>query len=428
MDAFAAAMAAPIVLPVPDVFAVPPVLPRLRRRLMALRMLLLLCTLDLPSYTLVGGVTEPASERGLIIAGSSNWLPDWVSLGMSTGAESARNLESGFFSGNLDMVGVGEALPVSAIPSCSKLKPPEPRVLTASSLPPILAGRDWLPAGAISTLLSAVWSSGLVRLAGLPFGVLGLMPVFMVLVRVFAAFCAAVNTVEKKPVPGVEGPAFSGIGVRGAAVMLESLLGPMLAVEPALDRLDDIIFPAGSTTTLGIWAGREEAGDDDMLLWRESVGVGGVLTIAGGKFSACGGVRGGAEVSMVGWGRKGRKGSLGDAATGSSAWWSKGGTAWARPVLEVASLLARLSEDFLLRKALRNLPAGDFDRWPGWSWGASRASLGSEGLDEFDGVLKSGDWLLGSDTASEWSPLSRAWMAARCCSWIKGDDVVKWPI
>jgi len=408
MDAFAATMAAPIVLPVPDVLAVPPVLPRLRRRLMALRILLLLCTLDLPSYTLVGGVTEPASERGLIEAGSSNWLPSWASLGMSTGAESARDLDSSFFSGNLGVVGVCEALLASAIPSCSKLKLPEPRVLTAGSLPPIVAGRDWLPVGTLSALPSVVWSSSLARLAGLPFGVFGLMPVFMVLVRVFAAFCAAENTVEKKPVPGVEGPAFSGIGVRGAAVMLESLLGPMLAVEPALDRLDEIIFPAGSTTTLGIWDGREETGDDEMLSWRESVGVGGVLTIAGGKFSVCGGVRGGAEVSMVGWGRKGRKGSLGDAATGSSAWWSKGGIAWARPVLEAASLLARLSEDFLLRKALRNLPAGDFDRCPGCSWGASRASLGSEGLDEFDRVLRRGDWLLGGGTASEWSPLSRA--------------------
>jgi hypothetical protein len=48
----------------------------------------------------------------------------------------------------------------------------------------------------------------------------------MLLLKVFAAFCAAVKTVEKKPPdPGVVEP-FSGVGVKGADVIFDSLLGP----------------------------------------------------------------------------------------------------------------------------------------------------------------------------------------------------------
>lgn len=60
------------------------------------------------------------------------------------------------------------------------------------------------------------------------------MPVFwIVLVSEVAAFCAAEKTDEKKPlppdgVPGLLAVPFSGVGVKGARVMLDSLLGPIL--------------------------------------------------------------------------------------------------------------------------------------------------------------------------------------------------------
>jgi hypothetical protein len=76
----------------------------------------------------------------------------------------------------------------------------------------------------------------------------------MLVVREFAAFCAAENTVLKKPV-GLDGVTdlFSGVGVRGADVMLESLLGPK-AVDVDLTRRCDIIFPEGDVMTLGLEA------------------------------------------------------------------------------------------------------------------------------------------------------------------------------
>jgi hypothetical protein len=76
-----------------------------------------------------------------------------------------------------------------------------------------------------------------------------------VLLRVLAAFCAADKTLEKKPAPGVGGTAFSGVGVRGAVMKFESLLGPMLAAEPDLALLCDIMLPDGDTTTLGFEIG-----------------------------------------------------------------------------------------------------------------------------------------------------------------------------
>ena len=76
----------------------------------------------------------------------------------------------------------------------------------------------------------------------------------MLVVREFAAFCAAENTVLKKPVllDGVT-DLFSGVGVRGADVMLESLLGPK-AVDVDLTRRCDIIFPEGDVMTFGLEA------------------------------------------------------------------------------------------------------------------------------------------------------------------------------
>ncbi len=57
----------------------------------------------------------------------------------------------------------------------------------------------------------------------------------ILLVSVLAAFCAAEKTEEKKPLgEGVAVP-FSGVGVNGADIMLDNLLGPRVA-DPDLTR------------------------------------------------------------------------------------------------------------------------------------------------------------------------------------------------
>jgi hypothetical protein len=75
----------------------------------------------------------------------------------------------------------------------------------------------------------------------------------MVLLRVFAVFWTAENMVEKKVaawLPGETGPGpFSGVGVRGADVVLESLLG-IIVPEPALALRWDIMFPDGDALVL----------------------------------------------------------------------------------------------------------------------------------------------------------------------------------
>jgi hypothetical protein len=138
----------------------------------------------------------------------------------------------------------------------------------------------------------------------------------ILLLKVFAAFCAAEKTDEKKPPcwlePGLV--EFSGVGVRGAEVMFESLLGPRVP-EFVLTRRCDIIFPEGDVTTFTF----TEAVGSDVPRSRvegnwgipESVGVGGVLTIGGAILSLAGGVCGREFVSIrcgifVGFGGSGR--------------------------------------------------------------------------------------------------------------------------
>lgn len=124
----------------------------------------------------------------------------------------------------------------------------------------------------------------------------GFILVFViVLLKVLAAFCAAENMLEKNPAPGVGGAAFSGVGVRGADMILESLLGPMLVAEPDLALLCEIMLPDAETTTLGLLRG-------ECLLFRGdlSTGVGGVLTIAGPGELDDGGVRGRIDMSRGG--------------------------------------------------------------------------------------------------------------------------------
>lgn len=66
------------------------------------------------------------------------------------------------------------------------------------------------------------------------------------MLRVLAALCAAEKTEEKKPPELVDVfvVEFSGVGVSGAEVLVESLLGPN-EIEFVLARLCDIMFPEG---------------------------------------------------------------------------------------------------------------------------------------------------------------------------------------
>jgi hypothetical protein len=119
------------------------------------------------------------------------------------------------------------------------------------------------------------------------------------LLKVFAAFCAAEKTLEKKPlcVFGVVDP-FSGVGVNGAEVIFDNLLCPNDV--PDFTLRCDIMFPDGEVMTLGL----DVTGSDDPRFRLstkrgvlESVGVGGVFTIIG-AVSLGGGVCGTAAVSI----------------------------------------------------------------------------------------------------------------------------------
>lgn len=91
---------------------------------------------------------------------------------------------------------------------------------------------------------------------------------------------------------------FSRVGVNGADVILDNLLGPNDV--PDFTLRCDIMFPDGDVMTFGL----DVTGSDDprsrLLAKRgvlESVGVGGVLTIIGAA-SLAGGVCGTALVSI----------------------------------------------------------------------------------------------------------------------------------
>lgn len=128
----------------------------------------------------------------------------------------------------------------------------------------------------------------------------GPMLVFWILVlNVFAAFWAADIIDEKNPDVALGGRGtFSDVGVSGAGVMLESLLGPIFP-EPARFRFCDIIFPVGELPFA--FASDEAclAAVDRSRGKPGSVGVGGVFTICGLEGSVVGGVRGGSVVSSL---------------------------------------------------------------------------------------------------------------------------------
>lgn len=114
-----------------------------------------------------------------------------------------------------------------------------------------------------------------------------------------AAFCAAENTEEKKPLgdcavpPGVL--ISSIVGVRGADMELDNLLGGFVAERT---RLCDIIFPEGDVTMFG-FDGEGPCFAPDFELAVDpvgdagfaSVGVGGVTSVVGAS-TTFGGVAG----------------------------------------------------------------------------------------------------------------------------------------
>ena len=201
---------------------------------------------------------------------------------------------------NLALAGEAIELEGSAIPSWLRLKSPLPSVRMADSLRSIVwsmrgsgsrsaSGSAWL-------VTEEPWDLGrLVLLLLLPM----VIPVpGMVLLNVVAAFCAAVSTDEKKPVALGVGSPLSSVGVRGAVVMLESLLGaitadPDLALRCALMLCNDGLLPSKLTRKPPPFRADLVSGEDPRTESPLSVGVGGVLTITGAALSDVGGVRGG---------------------------------------------------------------------------------------------------------------------------------------
>jgi hypothetical protein len=116
--------------------------------------------------------------------------------------------------------------------------------------------------------------------------------------KVLAAFCAAENTDEKKPLGDCPGPtvppgvlASSSVGVSGADIEFDSLLGGFVDERA---RRCDIMFPEGDTVTFGFgWdepcleLPTELVGDAGLM----SVGVGGVTSVVGAS-TVFGGVAG----------------------------------------------------------------------------------------------------------------------------------------
>jgi hypothetical protein len=157
-----------------------------------------------------------------------------------------------------------------------------------------------------------------------------LMLVFCILVlMLFAAFCAADIMDEKKPPPpappelavgvGTDSP-LSRLGEGGTTVKLDSLLGPS-GIASDLARRCTFMLCAEDETPLDL------VGEPVLLLLHEffeseeaspmrlrvgSVGVGGVFTMAGALVSRVGGVLGGLPVAL--WERGRFDGLLGEAA------------------------------------------------------------------------------------------------------------------
>lgn len=276
----------------------------------------------------------------------------------------------------------------------------------------------------------------------------------MVLLRVFAVFWTADIIDEKNPdagFPGETGGPPSGVGVKGAGVMLDSLLGPR-PVELALPRRCWIMLPGEALVCGGDPAGASLAGVNWNVGWLWSVGVGGVLTMTGVALSPAGGVCGRWVVSTF-WPRERRRIRSEDATfvasvcfLGDSLAWASGlgklvaeaedvearSKSVAAAILRSGLELAALAESLLLPVVLffglnasLSRPTGDGDRLALNCGGArpvllvtrgganSRPSaLGRGKLDELRGAGSDGDSSGGCD--SNW-----------CVACTAGEEVVK---
>lgn len=279
----------------------------------------------------------------------------------------------------------------------------------------------------------------------------------MVLVQVLAAFCAtfwATDIIDEKKLPVGRGDwAFSGVGVRGAAVMFESLLGPALP-EPDLPRRCASVG-TGSTGLgaallvaffVGVWLNRSWG-----LLW--SVGVGGVLTMTGADVAPFGGVRGGCAVSIVCPLLNLLKRWVDASLAVSGFELSEGFDALSRPglsifllsreslLVEAAATVGILSglilpvdclfED-LDRRAFRKRPTGEGDRLAPAFRGIARPVLecrrGDEVAESRESVL-SIESVTGRvedrDRFSVDEGSGGSWVPFRCSSCTSGDEVVR---
>lgn len=320
-----------------------------------------------------------------------------------------------WFSLNFADVGVFPALFDSTIPSWLRLRSPMPNVFTAGSFASesLLILLSSIDSTSTSSIGVTIVSCVLLLVLCCPGRV-----VLMLLVRVFAAFCAAEKTDEKKPVccefPGVTDP-FSGVGVRGADVIFDSLLGPILlplANDPERMRLCDIMFPDGDVTTFGF----VEIGEPEKRGEAMSVGVGGVLTIAGADAAlsiVVGGVLGRPFVSIL-YGIFGFFSRSGDAScvctsAGSGCCCgdclsgkiepSRAATLPRLFILELDSFSLRTGVEPLdFRSGLElglgawrgvnaslSLPTGDADRFGFSSWGACRDAVVRAGMEAVEG-------------------------------------------
>ena len=278
----------------------------------------------------------------------------------------------------------------------------------------------------------------------------------MLLLNVFAAFCAAENTDEKNPPcwpePGVVEP-FSRVGVNGTDVIFESLLGPSVA-DPDLTLRCDIMFPEGDVTTPGF----DVAGSDDPrsrvnekrgLLG--SVGVGGVLTIIGAALSPGGGVLG-AELVFICWilAVRGRSGeevtAIGcvDCRSGNMA--PILDATLPRPFSPVLSFSFKFKSDptppppalfsrLLLspdpRLGLRasfNLPTGEGERFGDSSAGALRLFAISAGADSEAARLPVGVGIVDNRCVCELSNCPCEGGSGKVVDCTSGDDVVRYPM
>lgn len=265
----------------------------------------------------------------------------------------------------------------------------------------------------------------------------------MVLLRLFVAFWAAEIMEEKKPLAdGVVAP-LSAVGVRGARVILDSLLGTMLD-DAARPRLCAIMLPEALASSGSV------GGSDDWLRFGDglgclgSVGVGGVFTMTGVALSLAGGVRGGASVLRPLERRRKRSvGAILAAASASSTDWLRAGLVEApfgfvpasgdgssglaatAPVRSGLGLTVPVELFFDLKTSLKR-PTGDDGR-PALESGSARLLLLDFNFSPFggSGVSARSPWIVADRGGGVGAGCDAGWTSGRFSAWTIGDDVVK---